>query len=233
MKVATADQYTRDYYLGAIDAETGKRYGAAGAEAFKGGKVDGRYMRFLRTLPLKGKDVLDVGCGRGDILRACCGKVRSALGIDYSFSACVLAISATSGHEEIDIRCKSILDMETPKQFDIIFLLDVIEHIPQKDMAKVYWMVYRSLRGDGVLILDTPMYKSPDDKDSSDTIPATQGMHCNKQTKDSLYLDLWARGFKKYSHNVWYKGRFSFRMWLYAKSIWPQTLLWKVGQVLK
>ena len=182
MKVATAEQYTRDYYLGAIDAETGKKYGAAGAEAFKAGKIDGRYMRFLRTLPLKGKTVVDIGCGRGDIVRAAAMRARRVTGIDYSVDSCYLAGQATSHLPNVRISWLDITKFQLIRQHEVIFMLDVIEHIPQKDMAKVYWMIYRALKDDGVLIIDTPMYKSRDAKDSSDAIPATQGMHCNKQT---------------------------------------------------
>lgn len=232
---ATADKYTRDYFLGAVDAETGKRYGAAGAEAFKRGKVDGRYMRFLRTLPLKGKDVLDLGCGRGDVARVTAKRADYVWAIDYSYAACQLTREATYYCDNVDVQWVSIVNLfnwwPADEVYDIIFLLDVIEHIPQ--MNEVYSNLKQWLKPNGILIIDTPIYKSRDDKDSSDLIPSTQGMHCNKQTKQGLISDLTSHGFQMYSLNVWGKGRFSVRIWLYSMSVKIQTFLWKVGKVVK
>jgi 2-polyprenyl-3-methyl-5-hydroxy-6-metoxy-1,4-benzoquinol methylase len=236
MKAATAEKYTREYYLGGIDAPTGRKYGAAGAEAFKAGKIDGRYMRFLRTLPLKDRTVLDLGCGRGEIVRGAARRAGLVIGCDYSWPAVELARDSTKWLTWCNIfiyHNDAVTFLRRDKDdYDIIFMLDVIEHIPKEDMEKIYWMIYRSLKPDGVLIIDTPIYKSRDATDSSDAIPATQGMHCNKQTRENLYLDLWRRGFKKYSFHVWYKGKWSFKMWLYAMSIWPQTMLSKMRQLI-
>lgn len=65
------EKYTKDYFLGSTDKETNEAYGAAGAESFKSGRVDKRYTRYLTFLNLKDKEVLDIGCGRGDVVHYC------------------------------------------------------------------------------------------------------------------------------------------------------------------
>ncbi len=225
-------KYTTDYYLGGIDA--GRKYGAAGSDAFKAGGIDGRYARFLRSLPLKNKTVLDIGCGRGDIV---CGAAKKALhvtGIDYSQAAVNLAKQRCAGLKNVQLYCANAgEDWERRQGWDIIFMLDVIEHIAEPEITLVYHKAYRLLHEDGILIIDTPLYESKTDRDKGDDIPATMGMHCNKQTRDSLQLDLRNHGFRKYSIHVWGKGRFDWRIQLYAMSIKPQTLAWQAYEVLR
>ena len=244
---APAARYTRAYFLGGIDSETGQKYGAAGAEAFKKGKVDGRYMRFLRTLPLKGRRVLDLGCGRGDIIRGTVRKATWVTGIDYSKDACILANKMCVDHGSVNVtlHCGNIDTFEfickdgTPYRWDIIFLLDVIEHLKQEPTKYLpytfepglYLRIWRGLKPSGILIIDTPIYKSKDYTDSSDLIPATQGMHCNKQTKKSLIADLTSHGFRMYSINIWGKGRWSYKIWMYAQSVRMLSFLWKVRKL--
>lgn len=57
------------------------------------------------------------------------------------------------------------------------------------------------------------------------------GTFVNKQTKESLCGDLKSHGFRMYCLNVWGKGKWSWKIWLYAQSVRVQTFLWKVGKL--
>lgn len=229
------EKYTKDYFLGSTDKETNEAYGAAGAESFKSGGIDRRYTRYLTFLNLKDNAVLDIGCGRGDVVHYCAkAGSKMVFGIDFSKDAINIAADFNAGYPNVKLIQMEATDIDFHEVFDIVFLLDVIEHIPDKEMQVVYRKIYSALKNNGLLILNTPFYKSSADKDSSDLVPATSGMHCNKQTKQNLNKDLIKNGFRKYSSDVWSKSdRFSLSVFLYAMSIFPQTLLWMLSDKIR
>lgn len=99
-----------------------------------------------------GTDYLEVGIGNGEMLaiaqefgyhadaveicRADCERVSTALGVD--------------------VKCCDIVDYETEKQYDVIIMGDVFEHVTQP--LKVLEKAKNMLKDDGVLWLSTPNY---------------------------------------------------------------------------
>ncbi len=81
---------------------------------------------------LKGKRVLDIGCGGGLLAEQFAGKGASVTGIDLS----PVAIEAAKKHAgesglEIDYRIASPFDLagENPHPFDIVICAEVLEHV--------------------------------------------------------------------------------------------------------
>lgn len=224
------EKYTKEYFLGSIDDKTKKSYGAAGFQSFKRGHIDKRYKWFLRNLNLKGKVVLDVGSGRGEVVNYCSKKgAQRVIGIDFSKEVIRLALDFNRGNPNIELIEMEAKDINFQNVFDVVFMLDVIEHIPDEEMELIYSNIYAALKQNGILILNTPIYKSIDDKDSSDFIPAVAGMHCNKQTKAKLISDLTNHNFRKYSLHVWTTSdKFFLSVFLYAKILDFEAFLAKV-----
>ena len=213
-------KYTKKYFLGSIDKKTNKVYGVAGFESFKNGHINERYERLLSNLHLKGKVVLDIGCGRGEVVNYCAKKgAKIIIGIDFSEYAIKIASKLNRDNSNVKLIKLEAKDIKFRDKFDIIFMLDVIEHIPDKEMQLIYSKIYSALKNKGILILNTPFFKSLEYKDHSDFIPAVCGMHCNKQTEEKLNADLINHKFKKYSIDVWGKSdKFSLRIFLYANA---------------
>lgn len=225
------DKYTKEYFLGSIDEKTNKSYGVAGYKSFRQGYIDKRYERFLKNLNLRGKVILDAGCGRGEAINYCAKKgAKKIIGIDFSKDAIQIASELNRSNSNVKIIELEIKNLNFKNVFDIVFMLDVIEHIPDKEMQLIYPRVYSALKRGGILILHTPIFKSVEEKDSSDLVPSTSGMHCNKQTKEKLNNDLAKYKFRKYCLNVWGRSfdRFSLLVFLYAinLSFWPFLKRW-------
>ena len=103
-----------------------------------------------------GYRVLEVGCGTGNVLRvlerACYG--GTIIGLDLFSEGLVYARQRTSCHLiQGDIHVAPFA-----KQFDIIGLFDVLEHLP--DDMKVLRYLSTMLARDGVLLLTVPAHKS-------------------------------------------------------------------------
>lgn len=212
------EKYTKEYFLGSVDKKTNKVYGVAGFESFKSGHIDKRYKRFLRNLNLKDKVVLDIGCGRGEVIHYCAKQgAQRIVGIDFSKEAIEIASKFNRNNSNVKLIEMEAKHINFENVFDAVFMLDIIEHIPDEEMQLIYPKIYSALKKNGILILHTPIFKSLGDKDHSDFVPVTSGMHCNKQTKEKLNNDLAKHKFRKYSLNVWSKSdKFSLSVFLYV-----------------
>lgn len=96
--------------------------------------------------------LLDVGCGDGwmlDLYRLAEPGRIDTYGVDFSPDACAAARAA--GHQ---VFCDRFEDLDVDRQFDLINLSHVIEHMadPRQVIAKVHEL----LRPGGVLVIETP-----------------------------------------------------------------------------
>jgi SAM-dependent methyltransferase len=185
------DKYDAAYFLGGVDAETGRRYGVRGHAAFAAGGVDPAHERefeFVRTLAdgFSGKAVLDIGCGRGDVIPLLlAGGCRRYLGLDFSAAALQIA-RQRAVDPRVDFRLGEAADLQMPGEFDVVTALDVVEHIPPWEMDAACAAIRRALAPGGVFVASTPIFENPNGPDHSDENPSVMGMHCNKQTWGTL-----------------------------------------------
>ncbi|MFQ3536466.1 MAG: class I SAM-dependent methyltransferase [Aggregatilineales bacterium] len=107
-----------------------------------------------------GMIVLDVGCGRGEILRRCAKLGAHAYGIDYAAAAVQLSkeiVQNTGGaHGKIGVAQADAKRLPFPSgYFDRVLLFDVVEHLHSWELHQALCEIHRVLKPDGRLIVHT------------------------------------------------------------------------------
>ncbi len=90
-----------------------------------------------QVVPLKGKRVLEIGCGRGGLLQACIeAQAKEVVGLDIDQQALEQAKNFLDGliqKGKVKLLTMDVYDYSPEEPFDVVLLKDVIEHIPQQD----------------------------------------------------------------------------------------------------
>lgn len=97
--------------------------------------------------------LLDVGAGTGDFLKVAKQKGWDVYGMEPNKSACILS-------SEKGIQLKSSLYEFEGKQFDVVTLWHVLEHIPKLD--EIILQLSNLVKPNGTLIIAVPNFKSYD-----------------------------------------------------------------------
>lgn len=105
--------------------------------------------------------LLDIGIGRGEMLS--CMKnwgYTNFRGVDISPSTVAFCSS-------LDLPCEQVEDTtswlkENEKSFDLITILDVLEHVKKEDAIALLKALNGSLKPGGVLIVQVPNMQAPD-----------------------------------------------------------------------
>lgn len=125
-------------------------------------KVVGRLARtiqFVDRIDIRGKDVVDVGCGYGwfiwNILKQ---KPRSVTALEVSKYSLSTASKYFRG-KKVNFVIGSGEKIPLSKKIDTIVAWEVLEHLPKDTELKMFGEAKRLLRKDGVLYLSTP-YRS-------------------------------------------------------------------------
>jgi 2-polyprenyl-6-hydroxyphenyl methylase/3-demethylubiquinone-9 3-methyltransferase len=106
--------------------------------------------------PLKGKRVLDVGCGGGILAESMAQRGAEVTGIDMGEAP--LEVAKLHGLEsgiEVDYRqiTAEHLAEEVPGSFDVVTCMEMLEHVP--DPASVIAACSRLVKTDGAVFLST------------------------------------------------------------------------------
>ncbi len=112
-------------------------------------------LKLINSFNTEEKKILDVGAGTGDFLKTCKNKHWKIFGIEPSEKARNIAL-------EKKIALKKDISEYTGKQFDVISLWHVLEHIP--NLIEYIDQLKQLLKPNGVLIIAVPNYKSYDAK---------------------------------------------------------------------
>ncbi|MBN1293403.1 MAG: methyltransferase domain-containing protein [Candidatus Latescibacteria bacterium] len=127
------------------------------------GLGDSKYTKIIHDIAHvgPGEKILDIGCGRGEMVFISAHAGADATGIDFADSAIKIANEMRLKHSpDIQARTRFIyndageLDFEK-NYFDKVFLVDVVEHVSYKEMADIFMNVKRVLKPDGKLIINT------------------------------------------------------------------------------
>ena len=207
--------YDEAYFLGACE-------GYAEFIASEGVHLSRRLSQALEVAEVAPTmQVLDIGCGRGEILRHCARLGARAYGVDYAPVAAQMAQRLATRDKEIrnavsvylaDAKC-----LPFPKSsFDRVLMFDLVEHLHPWELDQALAEVRRVLRPDGRLIVHTApnawynryaypvvrlvraLMKQREDypKDPRAIIPANLDVHVNEQSALSLWQVLRRAGFR-------------------------------------
>jgi ubiquinone/menaquinone biosynthesis C-methylase UbiE len=224
MSIAPSE-YTRDYYLSSCQ----------GHEEFTTTK--GRVLPLRLSLPLKiaglteGMQVVDIGCGRGEIILQCAQRGSYAWGIDYAFPGLELANEAIQNYTDQEVtkflgiqQANAVRLPFKNNSTDVVFMLDVVEHLVPDELNQALSEIFRILKPGGKLIIHTmpnlwyyhfgyPIYRFIQ-RLRGEILPADprerwtySHVHVNEQTPRSLKKTLIASGFQT---NVWLQSTVSY-----------------------
>ena len=130
--------------------------------ASRGERLPPRMVRALELMHLEpGMRVLDMGCGRGEILlhAARCG--TEVVGIDYSADCLRLSrqtLEIASDRERARVTLRQADATELPfrgQVFDRVLMLDIVEHLYDWQIGHALGEAYRVLRPEGYVVLHT------------------------------------------------------------------------------
>ncbi len=158
------DIYTDDYYL----------TNCHGYEDFVisgGRKVGPRFIKALSLAgDLSGKRVLDVGCGRGELILQSAMRGAEAWGIDYAQAAVDIAERALAGvdpalRERTHVQPMDVKALEFEDAlFDVVFMMDVVEHLYPHELAAAFAELHRTIKPGGMLVMHTSPNKIFEEK---------------------------------------------------------------------
>jgi ubiquinone/menaquinone biosynthesis C-methylase UbiE len=109
----------------------------------------------------KTMNVLEIGCGRGDTALYIARKVNSVHAIDYSLEGIRIAKNIRKKYpKEIQKKIKFAVMKATDlafknDQFDLVLLIDVIDHLNKKEQEKTMKEISRVLKKNGKLFIRT------------------------------------------------------------------------------
>jgi SAM-dependent methyltransferase len=147
-------EYTEDYYLSSCE----------GFQAFQDGgrALSARMERAMELAVVRpGERLLDVGCGRGELVLEAARRRAHGLGIDYAPVAARLARSSIARQAPSSPGSASVGQMDATKlglesrSFDAILMLDVVEHLYPRELERAVAEALRVLRPGGRLVIHT------------------------------------------------------------------------------
>jgi len=155
----------------------------------------------LRTLPLEKLEILDVGCGRGELLAELLeAGARRVTGLDFSRAAVEVAGESLAARFGMQMRERVIEGSATDPalfakdRFDLILMMDVVEHLPPAQLAQALKTVRSWLAADGRLFIHTfPTLRLHQAyrlylklRGHKEELERLDTAHCNVQTRESL-----------------------------------------------
>jgi len=151
-----------------------------------------RAARVLAKLDRKNPRVLDIGCGRGLLLRAFQQQGGEVLGTEFSDGACRFAREVL----KIPVQVGLLHELNFPDQsFDVVVMWHVLEHVsdPRPTLAEVS----RILRPGGIFLVGVPDFGSPEARlTQAGWFHLDMPRHLSHHTRGSLEKILQAAGMR-------------------------------------
>jgi len=118
-------------------------------------RIKHSYRRIVRDLigPGQGQSVLDAGCGDGRFCYELRGQGFRVTGMDYSDRALAFARAFCPDTEFIR---QDLTQLQPDRTFDVVVLIEVLEHFPPDMVARVLASLRSCLAQDGRIIISVP-----------------------------------------------------------------------------
>jgi len=135
-------------------------FGTREQAVFKFKQFEHNYRKYFPK-DLASASLLDVGIGRGEMLT--CMKNWGA----KNFRGVDISPSTVNFCKSLELPCELVSDStkylnDNTSTFDVITLLDVLEHIPKHAMIEFLAALRSALKPGGVLIIQVPNLQAPD-----------------------------------------------------------------------
>ena len=117
-------------------------------------RLVGEKLRLFGPMVGSGHDVLEIGCGRGDLIGRLAGRNRRCVGVDVSE---VALASRRASAENLELRVMEACHLDFPAaSFHVVLSSQVVEHLHPEDLPEHLNEVLRVLRPGGRYVFDTP-----------------------------------------------------------------------------
>lgn len=162
---------------------------------------------------VRGKRVLDLGCGRGEVVRTCLERGAHVVGLDFSYDALMLAQRIVPPVLAPLLRADvQHLPLQSAS-FDLVFALDLVEHLYPAELNRLLEEAFRVLSTGGRLIVHTmpnvwyyrygyPLFRLVQrlrgrrlPRDPRDRWRYVHHVHVNEQSVTGLHRSLTRAGF--------------------------------------
>ena len=175
----------RYYPAGYYGDKSGRRFPAV-MEWLQEKLYQWRSGQVLRRLKQKNPKVLDIGCGRGLLLRAFQQNGCDVTGTEFSDGACRFARDVL----KLPVRVGLLDELKFPENsFDVVVMWHVLEHI--SDPRPMVAEVARILRPGGIFLVAVPNFGSPEARlTKSGWFHLDCPRHLSHHTRESLSLIL-------------------------------------------
>jgi SAM-dependent methyltransferase len=169
--------------------------------------------------------ILDIGCGRGDLLRGIAERLPHGRLMGIDASEAMLPRDVTG----IEFIAADIISFEVGEPFDVVVSQNVTEHVPPVDLDEHLSCVRRALRAGGAFVLLMPhrLFGPSDvtrivDNSYSNRVPA-MGTHLNESTNREMIAVLRRHGFRRFRPiarlplvaQLWIESRDPLLQWVY------------------
>lgn len=159
-QVTSASLYTDSYFNGQLFSQTDGKIGYSDLDLDKG--KNHRYNHYVDEViaycGVKSPKILDVGCGYGNFLKVLSRNNVKVYGIEVDPVVCARASSELCGAPVYCVDLKTDGKIVPRHYFDVITLLDVLEHLD--DPAVYLETLAECTTSDGLLFLTTPNIES-------------------------------------------------------------------------
>ncbi len=138
------------------------------------------------TVDVAGRDVLDVGCGDGALVRWLHSKGARAIGADCGAEMLRQALEADPEHPDRYVDAPGQALPFDDNSFDVVVFSNSLHHIPTDDMAQALEEAGRVLRPGGTLYVAEPEIEGPEDSMGYPVIDETAVRTAAQQRLDEL-----------------------------------------------
>jgi 2-polyprenyl-3-methyl-5-hydroxy-6-metoxy-1,4-benzoquinol methylase len=150
--------------MNASQLQEGLEYAESNFQSENGfSKLDKELIR--TNFDLKGKEVLDFGCGMGHMSLWFARELKARVdGVDIDENHITVATEFNKKHNvpNVKFHLKNIIANPVDKQYDFIFLNDVIEHIKEEWIEGVLdILVLKNLKKGGIIFFSYPPWEGP------------------------------------------------------------------------